>query len=402
MINKIRFTIYKSFKDKQELEIKPITILFGKNNSGKSAIAKLPTLIENSLSGKFQEPLLYNNDGVELGAEFKDLVYGREPLGHLELELESGKDKLTVRIAASLSENDYPRIVKWKLNEEYDFNYNDNLKSYHNEIDEEEYVCEFDGFNLGSNFLKESGRTGDMFSLSDKNITLKTNHIGPFRVVPPRNFSLKGKKSFAKIGNKGENAYPILASDVLNGDGVLLSKVSKWYEENFEGWGIEVNTNNKPDFKVELTRKSPKFSVNIADVGEGMSQALPLVVSANMPNGVGTLTIIEQPELHLHPAAHGSLAQLFVESIASKTYLIETHSQNFILRIRRLIAEGKFDKNNVALYWVDYDETNNTSSLKKINIDESGNVDFWPDNIFSEALDETVAIRAAQLKEKLK
>lgn len=55
-----------------------------------------------------------------------------------------------------------------------------------------------------------------------------------------------------------------------------------------------------------------------------------------------TLIVVEEPETHLHPAAHGDLAERFVDSFiedSNKRYLIETHSQNFVLRLRRLIAE---------------------------------------------------------------
>ena len=66
---------------------------------------------------------------------------------------------------------------------------------------------------------------------------------------------------------------------------------------------------------------------------------------------------IEEPELHLHPAAHGNLAELFVESLTdtNKNYFIETHSQNFILRLRALVAEGKINCEDLAIYYVDYD-----------------------------------------------
>ncbi len=57
-ISKITFENYKAFKNKQSIDIKPITILIGKNSSGKSAIAKLLTLIDNALSYEIKEPLL--------------------------------------------------------------------------------------------------------------------------------------------------------------------------------------------------------------------------------------------------------------------------------------------------------------------------------------------------------
>ncbi|MBK9565149.1 MAG: hypothetical protein IPO37_08205 [Saprospiraceae bacterium] len=65
--------------------------------------------------------------------------------------------------------------------------------------------------------------------------------------------------------------------------------------------------------------------------------------------------VVEEPETHLHPAAHGDLAERFVDSFiedSNKRYLIETHSQNFVLRLRRLIAEKKIKPFDIALYYI--------------------------------------------------
>ena len=113
MISKLKFKNYKLFKSLQTIELKPLTILIGKNSSGKSAVLKLPTLIENSLSGNFQEPLLLTNNGIELGGEFRDLIYGRR-YGQLEISLESDSEKLEIVIGSNTPSND-PEIFHWKL-----------------------------------------------------------------------------------------------------------------------------------------------------------------------------------------------------------------------------------------------------------------------------------------------
>lgn len=398
MINKIYFKNYKSFKDRQELELKPITILIGKNSSGKSAVAKLPTLIEGSLSGNFEDPLLTTNNEVELGAEFRDLVHGRD-IGSLEFTLECLENKLTVEVTSGFKESDLPRIRKWVLNDEFDFKYDDLNKSYYNDIDEGDFNCAFSGFNLELLFDKsKDGSSEDVIDLSDKGITLKTNYIGPFRETPNRTYSSIGNSKTQKVGNKGENAYQILISDYLYNDSKLLNKVSEWYRNNFDGWSIEINTQSKPDYKVELSRAKPQFNVNIRDVGQGMSQALPLVVSAFLNQKEEVLTIIEQPELHLHPAAHGDLAELFAESTknSKSKFLIETHSPNLILRLRRLIAEKKFNNEDLKIYTVNYDPNNNTSKLDEVIVTSEGDVENWPENIFNESLDEIIGITKAQ------
>ena len=49
MFKSISFKNYKCFEEKQKLEIKPLTVLIGKNGSGKSAVARLPLLVFQSL-----------------------------------------------------------------------------------------------------------------------------------------------------------------------------------------------------------------------------------------------------------------------------------------------------------------------------------------------------------------
>jgi AAA15 family ATPase/GTPase len=112
MITKISFENYKSFKEKQTLELRPMTILIGKNSSGKSAILKLLPLLENALSAGFEEPLSLNNNGVELGVTFKDLIFGRKQISDLTFELETNrKKKLTIKIASGIRDQDTPKII---------------------------------------------------------------------------------------------------------------------------------------------------------------------------------------------------------------------------------------------------------------------------------------------------
>lgn len=112
------------------------------------------------------------------------------------------------------------------------------------------------------------------------------------------------------------------------------------------------------------------------------------------------LTIIEHPDANLHPKLHGEVAQRLAESYFednNRTYLIETHSQNFVLRMSRLVAEGKLNPNDLAIYYVQFNEDENYSSFRRIEVDALGRVAFWVDGFFNETLTETMAIRNAQL-----
>ena len=74
--------------------------------------------------------------------------------------------------------------------------------------------------------------------------------------------------------------------------------------------------------------------------------------------------------------------------------IIETHSEMMLLRARRRIAEGRLPAKSVLVYWV-HEEPGRGSILRKITINESGEMDSWPDGVFIEDYEEILAIRRA-------
>ncbi len=89
-----------------------------------------------------------------------------------------------------------------------------------------------------------------------------------------------------------------------------------------------------------LIDKRSNTPVSHRDVGIGVSQVLPVLVSAYA--STGKLIAIEQPEIHLHPALQAELGDVFLESALGESgnrFLIETHSEHLILRILRRIRE---------------------------------------------------------------
>lgn len=389
MITKISFSNFKLFKEKQELLLKPITVLIGKNNSGKTAVLKLPTMISGSLSGIFNDAIKIN-DVVKIGSEYRDLVYNRElkPGDTLDLELSNNiynkiSEQLNVKVELPLDEiKNKPEVREWE--------YYKNNKL----IRKKEKTDIFKGF------------VNNSFTLEDMNLNF--DYIEALREKPREEYNFDNSE-INKIGLNGENAYQILIKDKVLGTGEILKEVSNWYKENFENWKIEISedqvyNSSKVKFTFSLSNNIIK-PINIINTGQGISQALPLITRSYMKDEEPVLIIVEEPESHLHPAAHGNLAQRFVESVVvdeNKKYLIETHSENFILRLQNLIADPDFPftQDDLQIYYVDYDENKQESVLKPILIDEDGEIEDWPENVFNENVDEVFKLRRNQKKRR--
>ena len=134
-----------------------------------------------------------------------------------------------------------------------------------------------------------------------------------------------------------------------------------------------------------LGESNAEDTVNIADVGFGVSQVLPVAVALLVAQP-GQLVYIEQPEIHLHPRAQIALAEVFAEAAnRGVRIVVETHSELFLLGIQTLVAEDKLKPESVKLHWF----TRNSDGSSKVTtaeLDEVGAFGDWPEDFGSTAL----------------
>lgn len=117
--------------------------------------------------------------------------------------------------------------------------------------------------------------------------------------------------------------------------------------------------------------------VNIADVGFGVSQVLPVLV-ALLAAEPGQLVYLEQPELHLHPRAQVALAGPLVEAAKRGVRVVaETHSDLLLLAVQTAVAKGEIDPKLVMLHWFERDPEG-VSHVTSREPDETGAFADWP------------------------
>jgi predicted ATPase len=125
-----------------------------------------------------------------------------------------------------------------------------------------------------------------------------------------------------------------------------------------------------------------------------MAQVLPVLVALALARraaaeGQPQLLALEQPELHLHPAAEVALARRLAEVAAAEkppTLLIETHSENFLLSVQLQVAKELLPPEAVRIYWVEK-LSDGRSRVREVAIDGEGRTEGWPEGVFSEDLE---------------
>ncbi len=112
---------------------------------------------------------------------------------------------------------------------------------------------------------------------------------------------------------------------------------------------------------------------NLIDVGYGVSQGLPVVVEcALLPPHSGLL--LQQPEVHLHPKAQAALGEFLGEMVSrpNRYYVVETHSDFIIDRVRQMVARGVLQPADISLLF--FERTKLDTKVHQLELDMFGNI----------------------------
>jgi predicted ATP-dependent endonuclease of OLD family len=213
--------------------------------------------------------------------------------------------------------------------------------------------------------------------------------VGPLREQPARYYTSSGEKVYS-VGILGEDAIQVLYQD---NSGNLIREVSRWLSKLKASKKVKIKRIHPNMFALEIRNPFTGRYDNMADVGFGISQVIPVIVQSYLTSPNRTL-ILEQPEIHLHPSAQAVLGDLLLElAQIGKRFLVETHSEHFILRLQRRVAEGKLDAEMVKIYYFDPNETGVV--IRQIDIDKQGQLLNFPRGFLEDGFREAYKIAMA-------
>ena len=141
-------------------------------------------------------------------------------------------------------------------------------------------------------------------------------------------------------------------------------------------------------FQLKVKARGPNS--NIVDVGYGVSQILPILArvleypifrrgaSGILHIGPMPISLLQQPEVHLHPRAQAELASLLatLASEDNRAFIVETHSDYMIDRARVEIRKGTIHPADVSLIYLE--PKGNVVKVHNISFDKMGNMEGVP------------------------
>lgn len=437
MITRLRARQFKSWKDLSDVPLAPLTAFFGTNSSGKTSLLQLLLLMKQTVEMADRARVLHTGDAhsyVDLGT-FQDLVYEHKQPGKLELGLE-----WKLRSPLKIEDPEAARKTLFEIEalafdvaiegsnqsgmgvEAFGYRFQSGDKSYRfgmksQERDNqrrEKYDLVFEGHDLkrmqgrpwplprpvksygfpdqvGAYFQKASFLSRLSFAFED--LFQHTYYLGPLRDYPQRSYVWAGDEP-QDVGRRGEAAVAALLATrgrekISRGYRKKRQSVEERIAECLQQLGlidsfrIASVAENRKDYEVWVRINARAPEVRITDVGFGVSQILPvLVLCYYVPEG--STIILEQPEIHLHPAVQAGLADVFLDAIRTRhvQIIVESHSEHLLRRFQRRIAEAGFNAKDARLYFAQM--TGGASQLIPLELDLFGNIKNWPKHFFGD------------------
>jgi predicted ATPase len=252
-----------------------------------------------------------------------------------------------------------------------------------------------------------------LFSFLTRTLT-RSEVIGPFRTAPQRRYTFGGF-STTKTGPSGEQAIDLLITEALlksTSSHSLRAATSFWIKHLRLADSLNVDDIAKKLnlFEFNVSGAGRAGSANLADVGFGISQVLPVIIQGLLTRP-GGIYLVQQPEIHLHPDAQAGLADFFMylATYGVRT-IVETHSEYLLIRLRRRLAEGKgplqtglpieqtatrpLAKDDVAILLAE-DAEDGGAHIRELEIGEAFQFSNLPKGFMSQSLDDRIALLKA-------
>lgn len=396
---------FKSIFERCAISIRPLTILAGANSSGKSSLMQALLLLKQTMESPYDVgPLLLNGPNVkftsanQLVSSFSpdthrsfNVAFAIESGDSVEIEFEQQpnnqgfrinrctyvRNKQEITLQLDMTHDEIVQAQGDKIKK--DFGFSENWTSdFHLSVQRDKCF-------LGVGIRPEGEQRWLLAVPASEELPWQLRHcihIPGLRASPQRTY----------VRTAVQSAYPgtfdqYVASIIMHWQDVRSSNL-----DLLRNWLLQLGLTGHiqatalDDTQVELRvgripkkgRVTRKDTVSIADVGFGVSQVLPVLVSL-LAAVKGQLVYIEQPELHLHPRAQVELAHILSAAIKRGVrVIIETHSSILLRAIQLQVLKGELKATDVKLHWFTRNQATGITEITSSDMNDRGELGDWP------------------------
>jgi hypothetical protein len=452
MLTHMRIRNFKAWRDTGPVRLAPLTVIFGANSAGKSSLGHLLLALQQTARSTDRKRALHLGDSdslIDLGT-FEDCLHGHDLTKTLQFELgwqlPGGLEvedplapskrylgqsmRLSVELAAGKAAQPEVRTMDYELqadghavldvsfrrdadrklslnSERYDFKMTVGRKW---PLDDPEKFYRVSDATAAR--FQNAGFMADL-ALATESMLNSLSYLGPLRSHPRRTYQWSGDTP-ASVGQMGEQTIAaILAAE---NDGRQLNRGRKkgksGFAEFIASWlkdlGVIHDFSVRPvapgrrEYEVLIKTGAKSPEVKITDVGFGVSQVLPALVQAYYCPPHSTVWM-EQPEIHLHPQVQAELADVFISATQARQngearrvqLIVESHSEHFLNRLQRRVAEGVLSPEHVAVYFCR--RSGAGAELEPLRLNMFGDIENWPENFFGDEMADIAARTVAAM-----
>ena len=366
MLNQIDLRCFKCF-ELLKLPLAPLTLLSGPNAAGKSSVLQSLVLLHQTMrEHEWSTRLILNGDGIRLGTapDVIDEVFGRTRFG-IALEFDGNvydwifqgeRQDMSMEVqSVSINERtiDQPQVLRYLL-------------------------------------PPKEAEFAEPLTSRLRGLT----YITAERIAPQNAYELRDPRIVSVVGPRGNHAVSLLhwGRDEPVLDKLVLPDVPPIRLQQVEARMRTLF----PEFRMELKQVPRANTVTLGlrtsdatdfhspiHTGFGITQVLPIVI-ATLSAKKGDLILIENPEVHLHPAGQALMGQFLADvARAGIQVLAETHSDHVLNGVRRAVKSKRLAADQVAIHFFRPRSEDRPQVLSPV-LDDSGNIDSWPEGFFDQ------------------
>lgn len=443
MLTQLRIQNFKSWRDTGQMRFAPLTGFFGTNSSGKTSILQMLLLMKQSAEARDRSQVLFLGDDhayVNLGGFF-DIVHNHQEDYSIDFQVKwtpkrpnilqqtlfepqlfLGSD--IVSFSASIGFIDQIITLGKMIYAQDEHTIGIELNSVA-EIQNPTYQIIDVNNSLGLRDLESShtfSAPGQFFNFPDsleihyfydfiasefvslfRELLYNIQYLGPLRDYPSRTYLWRGSR-ISNIGSRGEYTIPALLRSEIAGqnDGAVKQIAARLKQLGLvHHFRLHPISEGRKEYEVRIQQTPGAPEVVLTEVGFGVSQILPVLAICYLAEP-GSTIILEQPEIHLHPAVQAGLADVFIDVIKNRgvQIILESHSEHLLRRLQRRMAEEKLVQDDVALYFTRMED--GESKLDELDIDAYGNIRNWPENFFGDEMGDLAAMTEAAMQRQMR